>query len=163
MTFDRALSRTANTHPIGCSAETRFIYEAIVDSTAEYSWYLDYTFGSSYNSGTLEGGTVKLSVQQADGSGGWNNLHSFSFGPSGYFAPDGVYDGDGTFDLVEGNTYRVKVLNGGALKVDSLTSDLLGTVSIDFNGAPIPEPTTMLLIAAGLTGLAAAGRRRSHH
>jgi hypothetical protein len=28
---------------------------------------------------------------------------------------------------------------------------------------PVPEPTTALLVAAGLAGLAVAGRRRSHH
>ena len=40
-----------------------------------------------------------------------------------------------------------------------------GTISIgiDFNAAAVPEPTTALLLACGLAGLAAAGRRRSLH
>ena len=37
------------------------------------------------------------------------------------------------------------------------------SVKVGFRVAMIPEPSTALLIAVGLAGLTAAGRRRSHH
>ena len=64
--FDRQLSRTASTHPLGCGSEARIFYEAVVDSTADYSWDLDYVFNSGYLNGIIEGGSVWASVQRYD-------------------------------------------------------------------------------------------------
>jgi len=139
VTFDRNLSKTVdNGEPEGSYSKTTFFYEAIIDSTVNYSWYLTYVFSNGAMSGLLEGGNVKLNVYQWDGNSWGNTFYSyFNMGPAAVAAGYGVYSGNETFNLVAGNDYRIILQNSGAAFQSTPSSALTGTVSFDFNGAEV--------------------------
>jgi len=138
--FDRELSKPlSSNNPLGQGTQSYFYYEALLDSTADYSWNLTYVFRAGYLNGIFEGGNVKLTVDRYDSlNDEWVNVYSdFSMGPSEYGDGDGLYSGTGTFNLIAGNTYRVKLTNSSSLFLSSSSATLEGTVSFDFNGAEV--------------------------
>ena len=68
------------------------------------------------------------------------------------------------FDLIAGDTYIFQVLFFPNVydNIGHLEGELAGNISFDFNGgpAPVPEPTTILLLSTGLAGIIGFKRKK---
>jgi len=135
------------------SGLTDLVTQTDLPGLAPYSLELDLASGSIY---FADAGTDGIYRSDLDGS----NLTALV--SSGLFSPDGV-----ALDLVAGHIYwtdtgfdRIQRSNLDGSNVTTLITGLTSPTSLVFLA---PEPTTALLLAGGLAGLAAAGRRRSLH
>lgn len=116
-----------------------------------YALSRDYTieailaFSSPQIAGTGSGGGKFTQIS------GWVSAGTLTWDPS--TLPD-------TFLLADGNTIKVNFESGATINCDDTT--LLHAYVTNLGGgvAPVPEPGTVVLVGAGLLGLAIYGKRR---
>jgi hypothetical protein len=74
----------------------------------------------------------------------------------------GAYIGLGTFDVTVSSVVETFLsTTGGFGPIDPVPGMTDGTVTVTYEYTPIPEPTTVLLVAGGLAALAATRTRRT--
>jgi len=130
-------------------------------------WWVGGPISShGFNAGAVTGlFNIRTVIQQNPGSPGTWTITPQYYVPTGSgSATDATIGGldtwhtfyDGSFTSV--TAFDMSVLEAWA-RVDPSSA---GLVEIG-GGSVVPEPSTALLLAGGLAGLAAMGRRRSHH
>ena|GEM_PF-2228344 len=100
-------------------------------------------------------GTV-ITVDKGFVENGGSTLFDFSKTPTVVTAPAGSLT---TLDVVTG-TWTIPFTSTSTLTTLSLPVNIIIGTDLVLKGATIPEPGTLLLLSAGLTGLVALGRRK---
>jgi len=89
----------------------------------------------------------------------WTNIGGF---PTAFGWSQGVFDLSSLTSLDDQPTVIFRLSTGSGSSSGNFANGNLDNVVVEATSV-IPEPTTALLLATGLAGLAAAGRRRSLH
>lgn len=123
-------------------------YSAVLDSVMTYDWDLAYSGRDPFG----------LQIVRINKNG--SDLQVI-----GDIGKIGVHQGSDIFNLIAGNTYTFQVLFFPNIYdfIGGFEGELAGNIAFDFNGgpAPVPEPTTILLLSAGLAGIIGFKRKKN--
>ena len=121
-------------------------YSAVLDSVMTYDWEFAYSGSNPFG----------LQIVRINKNG--SNLQVL-----GDIGEIGVHQGSDIFNLIAGNTYTFQVLFFPNIYdfIGGFEGEMAGNISFDFNGgaAPVPEPTTILLLSTGLAGIIGFNRK----
>lgn len=123
------------------------------DQTVSGTYTIDWLIEQAIFTLPLE---LTLEISQ-DSGGTWQPLTSAVVDTQGSFEWD-------TTSFVDGESYllRASILNSGAqFQMTSSTFDIANQTASQLSNPPIPEPSTLLLLGAGIACLVFLGRKRA--
>ena len=122
-------------------------------NASQYNYKIFYDFNPA--SGNIDYGNLSIAPVPMQDS--WNLGMDFLGSPS--VLPGSIFPPPGTFDPNAAGEYSIGLI----AYQNSTTGNLVevGRSSIQVNTSTVPEPSTYLLMAAGLAGLAFVQKRRS--